>query len=106
MSLGTADLLVSLCCMWMQEMMEDWSEWGSNRQVHVTQGSRRSAAQEGIWAQCGLAVCPRTVPRAPHCTSMAIPGAVLQEKGTGPAVPEEPHASSCSEVDRCLFVLC
>lgn len=45
-------------------------------------------------------------PRAPHCTSMAIPGAVLQEKGTGPAVPEDPHASSCSEVDGRLFVLC
>lgn len=45
-------------------------------------------------------------PRGPHYTSMVIPGAVLQEKGTSPAVPEEPHASSCSEVDGCLFVLC
>ena len=36
---------------------------------------------------------------------MAVPGAALQEKVTNPAVPEKPHAGSCSEVDGCLLVL-
>lgn len=104
--LGPADLLVSLCCVWMQWVMEGWSEWVSNRKVQGTRGSESSAAEEGVWAQCELAVHPRAAPERPHGTSMAIPGAGLQEEGTSPAVPEKPHASSCSEVDGCLFVLC
>lgn len=37
----------------------------SKRKVQGTRGSERSAAQEGVQAQCGLAVCPRTVPERP-----------------------------------------
>lgn len=65
------------------------------------QQQRRLSGHSVSW-QCVQGLSPR----GPHCTSMVVPGAVLQEKGTSPAVPEKPHASSCSEVDGCLFVLC
>lgn len=47
-------------------------------------------------------LCPRGPPPQ---ASMVVASAVLRGKGTSPAVPEKPHASSCSEVDRCLLVL-
>lgn len=46
LSLGTADLL-SLCCVWMQEMMEGRSEWVSNRKYRGL-GAQRGQQQRKV----------------------------------------------------------